>query len=141
MAYAESRVTNCIMTDRTPDWITFADAGGVALRITTDPLLDQARETFGVDHALFRATIGQLTYVLVDAAALARARDLLPLLDVTNPGDFGFDFQSIVRVRGKTADSGQLSLVRRAAKSWPEAARHDSKLFAERLMARLYQMI
>ena len=129
------------MTDSTPDWITVADAGGVAVRIATDPLLDQARERFGVDHALFRATIGAMTYVLVDSAGLARARELLPLLEVTNPGDFGFDFQIIVRVGGQTGDSGQLSLVRQAAKSWPEAARHDSKLFAERVMSRLYQMI
>ena len=129
------------MTDSKLDWIPFADAGGGAMRITADPLLDEARETLGVDHALFRATIGPVTYVLVDSTGLARARDLLPLLEATKPGEFGFDFQSIVRVGGKAGDSGQLSLVRRAAKSWPEAARHDSKLFAERLMARLYQMI
>lgn len=141
MAYAEYQVTNCIMTDSTPDWISVADAGGVVMRISTDPLLDQARESFGVDHALFRATIGQTAYVLVDSAGLAHARELLPLLEPTNPGELGFDFQSIVRVRGKAADSGQLSLVRRAAKSWPEAARHESRLFAERLMSRLYQII
>lgn len=111
------------------------------MRIATDPLLDEARETFGIDHALFRATIGPMTYVLVDSAGLARVRDLLPLLEPTDGGGSGFDFQAIVRVEGRAGDFGQLALVRRAAKSWPEAARRDSKLFAERVMARLHQII
>jgi len=133
------------MTDRTPDWISFADSGGAAMRIASDPLLDQARETFGIDHALFRATIGPTTYVLVDSAGLARVRDLLPLLEPIHAGESGFAFQSIIRVGGgpgdKASDFGQLSLVRQAAKSWPEAARRDSKLFAQGVMAKLYQTI
>jgi hypothetical protein len=129
------------MTDLLPDWIPFADDSGRGVRIAVEPLLDQAREEFGIDHALFQATIGSTTYVLVDSAALATVRDLLPLLDVTNPGDFGFDFQSIVRARGKGDDSGRLSLIRRAPKPWPEAARRDSARLAERLMSKLYQMI
>ncbi|MEN2791860.1 hypothetical protein ABC974_19670 [Sphingomonas oligophenolica] len=111
------------------------------MMIRTDPLLDGVRESLGIDHVLFRAEIGRETYVMADSGSLAVVRDLLPLLEATAPKAFGFDFQVIVRASGSEGGSGQLALIRRAPKSWPEAARRESQRIAEQLMSRLYEMI